>query len=100
MTSYMLDTGVLGYICHPRKFQDVRGWFQGLVQRRPPPVIFLPGIADYELRRELLRIHATTGLWKLDHLRRITTYVPLDDDTVQLAAEMWATARLQGTPTA
>ncbi len=100
MTDYMLDTGVLGYVCHPRRHADVRAWFHQLLNRRPRPAVLLPAIADYELRRSLLRSGATTGLWKLDHLATVLDYVSLDDATLKYAARLWADLRRRGLPTA
>jgi hypothetical protein len=28
----LLDTGVLGQVCHPRKYHDVRSWFRRAVR--------------------------------------------------------------------
>ncbi len=51
----LLDTAVLGEICHPRKFDDVRAWF---ARTAVDHEVMLSEVADYELRRELLRIDA------------------------------------------
>src|ERR1019366_3568051 len=51
----LLDTGVLGQICHPRKHAEVRAWFRRAVREH---AFIVSELADYELRRELLRLGA------------------------------------------
>src|SRR5262249_57912237 len=62
--------------------------------------VFWREIADYEVRRELLRLRRHRSLQRLDGLQRILTYLPLDTPTMRRAAEMWAITRQQGVPTA
>ena len=57
-------------------------------------------IADYEVRRELLRAGKTRGLARLDLLKNTLDYLPLTTAVMLKAAELWAQARNQGTPTA
>lgn len=94
----MLDTGVLGMVCHPRKHGDVRLWFRGVLGFRSHTVL-VPEIADYELRRKLLHLGATTSLAMLDMLGRNATYIPLDTATMRDAASLWARLRAGGAPT-
>jgi predicted nucleic acid-binding protein len=60
----------------------------------------LPEIADYEVRRELLRANKLMGIQRLDELKAILTYRPLTTETMLKAAEFWAEARRRGRPTA
>jgi len=62
--------------------------------------IIVPEIADYEVRRELLRAGKTHGLARLDLLKNTLDYLPLTTNVMLKAAELWAQARNQGTPTA
>ncbi|HEY6035731.1 MAG TPA: hypothetical protein VIV58_15760, partial [Kofleriaceae bacterium] len=55
----LLDTGVLGQVWHPRKYHDVRAWFRRAVLEHE---LLLSEFADYELRRELLRIGSRLSL--------------------------------------
>lgn len=97
----MLDSNVLGFVCHPRKHEEVRAWFHGLLTQEPPPhEILIAEIADYELRRELLRIKATASLKRLDLMTEELTYVPLDTATLRHAASLWSSLRSAGVPTA
>lgn len=63
-------------------------------------VIIVPAIADYEVRRELIRAGITDGVTRLDALRASMTFLPLSDAAFRLAAEFWAIVRNLGRPTA
>lgn len=62
--------------------------------------LVVPEIADYEVRRELLRAEKPAGLSRLDGLKEIFDYLPLTTESMQLAARLWAEARNVGWPTA
>ncbi len=62
--------------------------------------VIVPEIADYEVRRELLRAGKTRGLARLELLKNTLDYSPLTTDLMLKAAEPWARSRNQGTPTA
>lgn len=62
--------------------------------------MIIPEIADYEVRRELLRANKTKGLARLDGLSQMLEYLPISTDAMRKAAELWAQARQQGQPTA
>ena len=93
----LLDTGVLGQICHPRKHADVRAWFRMAVNEH---AFLVSELADYELRRELLRLGATRSLSRLDELTRELPYVAVTTATWRRAAALWAAARNTGNVTA
>jgi predicted nucleic acid-binding protein len=62
--------------------------------------VWVPEIADYEVRRELLRADKTRGLARLDLLKNSLGYLPLTTPIMLQAAELWAQARRSGIPTA
>lgn len=62
--------------------------------------VIIPEIADYEVRRELIRRGATTSLIRLDQIKAQFDYVPISTDIMLRAAELWALARKTGRPTA
>jgi len=64
--------------------------------------IIVPAIIYYEVRRELLRANKNFGMDRLDAFVAQTPgrYLPLSDQALRLAGELWATARQQGRPTA
>jgi predicted nucleic acid-binding protein len=62
--------------------------------------VIVPEIADFEVRRELLRILQVRGVGRLDALAARLEYLPLTTGAMRRAAELWALARQQGQPTA
>jgi len=96
-----LDTGPLGRISNPRATpENLRclAWARSLVAAGFRVVV--PEIADYEVRRELLRVGATAGLARLDLVRASFHFAPLTSETMLRAAELWADVRRRGIPTA
>jgi predicted nucleic acid-binding protein len=104
----LLDTGILGQLCHPAKSQNrpLVTWLAGLLLTDGSAnQIVLPEICDYELRRKLLHLIAkgqadARSLQRLDELGKLLDYLPIDTDTLRKAAELWASARVRGNPTA
>jgi hypothetical protein len=96
----LLDTGVLGLATNPKaKVSDVMlGWIKQLLREGHKP--FVPEIADYELRRELIRIGSNNAIETLNRMGATLGYLPLDSDTMRRAAELWAQSRTQGRPLA
>lgn len=98
----ILDTSLLGHLTR-RMGQNTdsdtcRTWFKAMVSSGAR--VHLPEIADYELRRELIRSGKTASLQRLDALVTVTEYLPLTTAAMRLAAELWAQARNQGWATA
>lgn len=96
----VLDTGILGLVTHPGGGDDARGcseWFAVLVDLAD---VFVPEIADYELRRELVRAEKPQSIQRLDRLETEIRYLPISTAAMRTAANMWATARQQGYQTA
>jgi predicted nucleic acid-binding protein len=98
-----LDAGPLGMVTKPNASPDnlqCLAWLQSLAGAGIRIVV--PEIADYEVRRELLRVGKQTGLRRLDALKaaRYVRYAALTTEVMLRAAELWAQARRQGTPTA
>ena len=88
-------------VTHPRgsdKNKAALVWLKGLLSSGV--VVRVPEIADYEVRRELLRAGKSEGVQRLDALGQELGYVPLSTDTMRRAAEFWAHARATGMPTA
>jgi predicted nucleic acid-binding protein len=100
---FFLDSGPLGLLTHPQRSIEVialTDWVSRCLLRGR--LVMVPAIVYYELRRELLRAGKQTSLWRLDAFIAATPgrYVPLSDEALRLAAELWAKARQQGRPTA
>ena len=97
----LLDAGPLGLVTNPNASPQSAAcaeWLQTLASRRAR--ILLPEIADYEVRRELLRANKVKGIERLDALARLLEYLPLTTTAMRQAALFWAQARQQGQPTA
>jgi predicted nucleic acid-binding protein len=62
--------------------------------------VIIPELADYEIRRELLRANKATGIVQLDALEAALHFLPINTVAMRLAAQLWAQARHQGQPTA
>jgi len=62
--------------------------------------VIIPEIADYEVRRELLRENKTKGIARLNDLAKFLEYLPITTTAMRQAAQLWAQARQQGQPTA
>jgi hypothetical protein len=61
--------------------------------------VMIPEIADYELRRELIRAGKIKGIAKLNGLKRSLGYARINTWTMLRAAEYWAQSRRLGKPT-
>jgi predicted nucleic acid-binding protein len=92
------DTGVLGALTHPKTYREARTWLQRLIEAGS--LVFVPEIADYELRRELLRRNDAEGIRRLNDLKSTLGYVCITTDAILWAADLWAQARRGGYPTA
>jgi predicted nucleic acid-binding protein len=97
----MLDAGPLGLITNPKLSPESEActqWLQTHITSGSRVII--PEIADYEVRRELLRANKTKGISRLDDLAQSIEYLPITTAAIRKAAILWAEARQQGQPTA
>ncbi|MDS3862292.1 hypothetical protein RIF25_15945 [Thermosynechococcaceae cyanobacterium BACA0444] len=68
----ILDTGVIGLITNPKQStqsESCATWLQ--YHLISGTTVIIPEIADYELRRELLRANKGEGLKRLDELIKL-----------------------------
>ena len=96
-----LDAGPLGLVTNPKRSPESLAcarWLQGLVAGGSRVV--LPEIADYEVRRELVRGRRVQGLQRLDALVDLVEYLLLTTAAMRQAAVFWADALQRGRPTA
>jgi hypothetical protein len=97
----LLDSGPLGLVTNPKASPENDACNQWMQERlKGGDSVLVPAIADYEVRRELLRAGKPKGIVKLDALKAATGYVPLTTEMLLKAAELWAQARTIGKPTA
>jgi predicted nucleic acid-binding protein len=97
----LLDAGPLGMISNPKATainRECYEWMEALVVSGIQ--VFVPEIADYEVRRELLRAGKAQGLARLDLIKNTIGYLPITTSVMLKAAELWAEARKSGMPTA
>ncbi len=97
----VLDSGVLGLVTNPKasaQTQSCAAWLRSQVRQNA--LIVVPEIADYEVRRELIRAGKTRGLRHLDAFINLASYEPLTTAAMRQAAQLWAQARQSGHATA
>jgi hypothetical protein len=67
-------------------------------------IVVSSAICDYEVRRGLLLAKkqgmTASGLPLLDKLHQAIDFLPVNETVLNLASEIWATARVSGQPTA
>ncbi|WP_309224509.1 nuclease [Halomicronema sp. CCY15110] len=97
----VLDTGPIGLITNPKLSSQgiaCNQWLQ--VHLKAGDRVIVPEIADYEVRRELLRADKKRGLARLEGLCQGLEYLPITTTAMRQAAALWAQSRQQGQPTA
>jgi predicted nucleic acid-binding protein len=101
MNYIMLDSGPLGMVTNPKASGitlECQLWLENQLQQGV--IVLIPEIADYEVRRELIRAGKPRSIRQLDRLKTVLEYVPLTTEMILKAAELWAQVRQQGQPTA
>lgn len=97
----LLDASPLGIVSNPRFSPQSLACHQWAKERLATGAqIVIPEIADYEVRRELLRANKTHSLARLNALKSALGYLPITTNVMLRAAELWAQARNMGKPTA
>jgi predicted nucleic acid-binding protein len=104
-TAYLLDTGPLGLLAHNKLIHSlpIESWL--ISEIAAGATVYLSEVADYEVRRELVRL-IQAGRLPLTHLNRLNQlptlfpYLSVTTAMWQRAAEFWADARTRGLPTA
>lgn len=98
-----LDSGPLGLITHPQRSAEViavTDWLSRCLLSGSRVIV--PAIVYYELKRELLRAQKAFSIGRLDAFINATPgrYLPLSDNALRMAADLWARSRQEGRPTA
>lgn len=99
----LLDSGPLGLITQPQRSHEViaiTDWLKDCL--RAGARVLVPAIVYYEIKRELLRANKVIGAARLDAFVNAAPdrYLPLTDEALRFAAELWARSRRTGRPTA
>jgi len=98
-----LDAGPLGLLTHRKDNKEAEACRRWLASKiAVGSQIIVPAIADYEVRRELIRAGKSRGISRLDEFLRAAPdrYLPLTVEAFRKAAELWAKVRNEGLPTA
>lgn len=100
-----LDTSVLGLLANPNKKGEAAECEQWLLSLLSKGVFVVTSdICDYEVRRSLilesLRKPNVNSIASLDELKDLVAFLPLTNEVMLKAANLWAEARIQGIPTA
>jgi predicted nucleic acid-binding protein len=96
----ILDAGPLGMVGNPQATdlsRQAKEWLKNLV--RNGHRVAIPEIADYEVRRELIRADLHDSIARLDALRGALEFWPITTQVMEQAARFWAEARKRGLPT-
>ena len=97
----LLDSGPLGLITNPRASPQAAACGRWLVNAAAGgATVMVPEIADYEVRRELLRAGRAAGIERLDAFIEQVGFLPITTVAMRRAAAFWAETRQQGRPTA
>lgn len=99
----ILDSGVLALATQRSGHtagDACRAWIAACT--RAGAQLVVPGIVNYETRRELLRARKQSAIARLDRFIAAAPgrYLPLTDAVLLRAAELWAESRQRGLPTA
>ena len=90
----LLDSGPLGLITNPRASSVAAAcgsWLVSALGRGA--TVLVPEIADYEVRRELIRARRSSGLARLDTFIEQVGFLPIETAAMRRAAAFWAEAR-------
>ncbi|MDE0047145.1 MAG: nuclease [bacterium] len=97
----LLDSGLLGLITNPKASPQTAAcgrWVVDALDRGS--AVFVPEIADYEVRGELIWARRRAGIERLDAFIAQIEYLPIETAAMRQAAVFWAEARQEGRPTA
>lgn len=84
----LLDAGPLGIVSNPRFSTQTLACHQWVKERLTSGAhVLIPEIADYEVRRELLRANKTRSLARLNGLKSALGYLPITTQVMLRAAE-------------
>ena len=90
----LLDSGPLGLITNPRASPPAAACGQWVVNAiSGGAVVVVPEIADYEVRRELIRARRIAGIARLDAFIGQVEFLPIETAAMRQAAAFWAEAR-------
>jgi len=104
LVAVFLDTGVLGMVTQEPGVNPVsdacRAWASAITAQGV--YVFVPEVADYELRREFLLMGNADAVTRLDAYaqQEPNRYLSISTPAMREAARLWADLRKRGIPTA
>lgn len=90
INAVLLDSGPLGQIAHPRPDRKILEWAAHWLSAGVE--LLIPEIADYEVRRELMRAGLAASISRLNERRDALRFVPINSKSIIRAAEFSAIA--------
>jgi toxin FitB len=99
---FIFDSDPAGLVCHePGNPERAGVWNWMLKEWVAGAIIVIPAIVDYEVRRSLILAETWESVERLDALYdHHVRYLPISQDALKRAAELWARARREHRPTA
>ncbi|NES01120.1 MAG: type II toxin-antitoxin system VapC family toxin, partial [Symploca sp. SIO1B1] len=94
----LLDTNPLSQVVHPKAKPEINQWLQSL--QKTSTVLRVPEIADYEVRRELIRAEKHKSIARLNEFNQLVGLISINTEVMRKAARLWAWVRNQGLATA
>lgn len=99
----ILDSNLLGIITSPKGSQEGRNCLNWLLSLAPRGAYAISSqVCDYEVRRGLLearkRGFSSTGIERLNDSQSLIDFLPVTQEVLSVAAELWAEARVQSKP--
>ena len=102
LVAVVLDSSPLGLVTQKTgkslNGDACRVWMENLLVQGVR--VYVPEVADYEVRRELIRTKNPGSIARLDRLKQFARYLPITTDIMLEAAELWAQSRNLGVATA
>lgn len=92
----VLDAGPLSAILYAKRGSAIETWYNDHLAAGTKFVI--PEVADYEVRRLLVKRKAVARIARLDELIKTVYYHPISTSVMHHAADAWAACRLRGQP--
>lgn len=95
----VLDSGPLGALANSQATPTSQAAHQWMIDRLAGgDIVVIPDIADYEVRRELVRARLHLSVRQLNTLQNILHTIPISSEQLHEAADLWAKARNLGKP--
>ena len=102
LAAVVLDSSPLGLVTQKAgkspEGDACRTWMEALLTQGVR--VYVPEVADYEVRRELIRAKKPTSITRLGRLKQLARYLPITTEIIVEAAALWAQARNAGVATA